>query len=192
MAAFVDLHCHWVAGIDDGARTQEEGLAILAGLGELGFEHVVATLIMRPGMFDNDWTRLEEAYQRMLPALDRAPALPRVLAGERAFLRRHGRRPHPRRRSAPLPGGTRRAGLAHLRADSRRVQRFGSEGPDLEAAVPPTSRRLYAGDRPSGALPRYLDGSGSGGRVGLRPVSRRFSISVPWWESTAQSPRRQH
>src|SRR5688500_12788406 len=86
MAAFVDLHCHWVAGIDDGARTPEEGLAILAGVGELGFEHVVATPHMRPGMFDNDRTRLEEAYKKMLPALERAPALPRVsLASEHFF-----------------------------------------------------------------------------------------------------------
>jgi protein-tyrosine phosphatase len=37
-------------------------------------------------MFDNDRTRLEEAYQRMLPALERAPALPRVsLASEHFF-----------------------------------------------------------------------------------------------------------
>lgn len=86
MTAFVDLHCHWVAGIDDGARTPGEGIAILAGLGELGFEHVVATPHMRPGMFDNDRQQLEAAYQRMLPELDRTSTLPRVsLASEHFF-----------------------------------------------------------------------------------------------------------
>jgi len=86
MAAFVDLHCHWVAGIDDGARTPEEGLAILSGLGDLGFEHVVATPHMRPGMFENDRDGLQKAYQRMLPVLDQAPTLPRVsLASEHFF-----------------------------------------------------------------------------------------------------------
>jgi len=86
MATFVDLHCHWVAGIDDGAKTTDEGLAMLTGLGELGFEHVVATPHMRPGLFDNDRPRLQAAYQRMLPALAGAPALPRVsLASEHFF-----------------------------------------------------------------------------------------------------------
>jgi len=86
MAAFVDLHCHWVAGIDDGARNGAEALAMLAGLGELGFEHVVATPHMRPGMFDNDQDSLRAAYQRMLPELEAVPALPRVsLASEHYF-----------------------------------------------------------------------------------------------------------
>jgi|SRR5688572_2294696 len=86
MTAFVDLHCHWVAGIDDGARTVEEGLTMLTGLGELGFEHVVATPHMRPGMFDNDRPALEAAYLRMLPEVDRVAALPRTsLASEHFF-----------------------------------------------------------------------------------------------------------
>ena len=29
---FIDLHCHWVAAIDDGARTLEQGLAMLTRL----------------------------------------------------------------------------------------------------------------------------------------------------------------
>jgi len=28
----VDLHCHWIASIDDGARTVESGIAMLRGL----------------------------------------------------------------------------------------------------------------------------------------------------------------
>jgi protein-tyrosine phosphatase len=71
MLGWIDLHCHWVAGIDDGARSELEGLEILAKLGRLGFSTVVATPHMRPGMFDNERLDLERAYDRMLPALTR-------------------------------------------------------------------------------------------------------------------------
>ena len=47
MRRFIDLHCHCVPGIDDGADTLDEALATLAGLRELGFELVVATPHMR-------------------------------------------------------------------------------------------------------------------------------------------------
>src|SRR6478735_1152191 len=86
MAAFVDLHCHWVAGIDDGARDSKESIAMLSGLHALGFEHVVATPHMRPGLFDNDQSALFQAYERMLPELDGTQSLPLVsLASEHFF-----------------------------------------------------------------------------------------------------------
>lgn len=65
MRGFVDLHCHWVAAIDDGARTADEGLTMLRRLREVGFDDVVATPHMRPGMFDNDRARIERAFGEM-------------------------------------------------------------------------------------------------------------------------------
>ncbi len=62
---FVDLHCHWIAAIDDGARTVDESLAMLRGLHDIGFDTVVATPHMRPGMYDNDRSHLERAYLAM-------------------------------------------------------------------------------------------------------------------------------
>jgi protein-tyrosine phosphatase len=86
MAAFVDLHCHWVAGIDDGARDSAESIAMLSGLYGLGFEHVVATPHMRPGLFDNDRVALTQAYLGMLPKLEGTAPLPLVsLASEHFF-----------------------------------------------------------------------------------------------------------
>jgi protein-tyrosine phosphatase len=84
---FVDLHCHWVAAIDDGARTPDEGLAMLHGLHEAGFDVVVATPHMRPGMFDNDRPGLERAFAAMQPNLSAAQvSLPTVhLASEHFF-----------------------------------------------------------------------------------------------------------
>jgi protein-tyrosine phosphatase len=62
VTGFVDLHCHWVWQIDDGARSVEEGIQMLMKLGRLGFSHVVATPHMRPGMFENTAQDLRRAY----------------------------------------------------------------------------------------------------------------------------------
>jgi protein-tyrosine phosphatase len=63
----IDLHCHFLPGIDDGAPTAADGLAMLEGLKALGFERVVATPHMRPGMFDNDKAKLTAAFEMFLP-----------------------------------------------------------------------------------------------------------------------------
>ncbi len=85
MRGFVDLHCHYVAGIDDGARDESEGLGMLRALRDIGFERVIATPHMRPGMFDNDKTALERAFEAMRPSLevDAVPAT--ALASEHYF-----------------------------------------------------------------------------------------------------------
>ncbi len=83
---FVDLHCHWVAGIDDGAATPSDGIAMLQALGAAGFERVIATPHMRNGMFDNDRPALEAAFERMQPSLASASGLPEVaLSSEHYF-----------------------------------------------------------------------------------------------------------
>ena len=69
MRGYLDLHCHWVAAIDDGARSVDEGLAMLRALYDAGFDEVVATPHMRPGMFDNDRPRIERAFSAMQPNL---------------------------------------------------------------------------------------------------------------------------
>lgn len=87
MRGFVDLHCHWVAAIDDGAPSPSEGIAMLRALRAIGFDRVLATPHMRPGMFDNDRARLEQAFERMRPHLaEAAGELPEVaLASEHYF-----------------------------------------------------------------------------------------------------------
>jgi protein-tyrosine phosphatase len=109
---FVDLHCHWVSDIDDGARTTDESLAMLRGLHQAGFDAVVATPHMRPGMFDNDRARIESAFAAMQPVLSAAGKLPSVhLASEHFFddvvygrLLAGESVPYPRL-SGPLEGG---------------------------------------------------------------------------------------
>jgi protein-tyrosine phosphatase len=65
MKGFIDLHCHWIAGIDDGARSFDEGVEMLRRLGALGFSQVIATPHMRPGMFENEKADLVAAFERM-------------------------------------------------------------------------------------------------------------------------------
>lgn len=50
---YIDLHCHYVPGIDDGVRSVEDGLALCRGLRRAGFGRVVATPHIRTAMFGN-------------------------------------------------------------------------------------------------------------------------------------------
>lgn len=86
MRGFVDLHCHWIAGIDDGVRTPKDGVALLRGLKQAGFDVVVATPHMRPGMFDNDRAALEHAFAAMCPHIVDVDGLPDVHLASEHFL----------------------------------------------------------------------------------------------------------
>ncbi len=86
MRGFIDLHCHWVAGVDDGAETTADSLAMLTELHRIGFDAVVGTPHMRPGMFDNDAAGLTAAFDATRAALAGAPGLPTLsLSSEHFF-----------------------------------------------------------------------------------------------------------
>ncbi|HVW27902.1 MAG TPA: CpsB/CapC family capsule biosynthesis tyrosine phosphatase [Polyangiaceae bacterium] len=86
MTGFVDLHSHFIPGIDDGARTKEEGLELLRALKRCGFERVVATPHMRPGLFDNTKQRLIDAYAAFESAVRGEADLPEIaLSSEHYF-----------------------------------------------------------------------------------------------------------
>lgn len=86
MRGFIDLHSHWVAGIDDGAPDVAASLALLTALREAGFDQVIATPHMRPGMFDNTRADLTRAYEATVKAVSGARGLPEVhLSSEHFF-----------------------------------------------------------------------------------------------------------
>lgn len=86
MRGFIDLHCHWIVGVDDGVRTLDDSYALLTGLHAIGFDHVVATPHMRPGMFDNTRAHLERAYAETRAALEGRSGLPALsLSSEHFF-----------------------------------------------------------------------------------------------------------
>lgn len=83
MSGYIDLHSHWIPGIDDGAPDVAEGVAMLRGLRRIGFSKVVATPHMRTGLFDNERADLERAFGAMAAEVRRHPDLPEVsLASE--------------------------------------------------------------------------------------------------------------
>lgn len=72
MSGYIDLHSHWIPGIDDGVASPEEGIALLRALSDAGFSQVIGTPHMRPGMFDNTKAQLVEAYELMMPHVGEA------------------------------------------------------------------------------------------------------------------------
>lgn len=87
MRGFVDLHSHWVAGVDDGAKTTQDSLALLRALRAAGFDEVVATPHMRPGLFDNERADLERAFAATRDALStHAGELPSLALASEHFL----------------------------------------------------------------------------------------------------------
>jgi hypothetical protein len=86
VSGFIDLHCHWIPGIDDGAPDEVESLALLRGLRALGFERVIATPHMRPGLFDNDRDALIAAFAAIEARIEQEQGLPaRGLSSEHFF-----------------------------------------------------------------------------------------------------------
>lgn len=85
MADFWDLHCHFLWGVDDGARSMEEGIGILSGLAGLGFSRVIATPHMRPGMFDNTRAELQGAFATADALLEDFDLPKRDLSSEHYF-----------------------------------------------------------------------------------------------------------
>jgi protein-tyrosine phosphatase len=86
MPGFVDLHCHWLPGVDDGARTLAEAVELLEALHGIGFERVFATPHMRPGLFDNSAASLRVAYDGTQAQLQSMSHLPeRDLSSEHFF-----------------------------------------------------------------------------------------------------------
>lgn len=86
MRGFVDLHCHFVVGVDDGVKTPEESVALLVGLRAAGFDTVVATPHMRPGMFDNDAPALTRAFADTRAQIHGHPGLPELHLASEHFL----------------------------------------------------------------------------------------------------------
>ncbi|HEY8432229.1 MAG TPA: CpsB/CapC family capsule biosynthesis tyrosine phosphatase [Sandaracinaceae bacterium] len=76
MSGYVDLHCHYLPGIDDGVRTMDEGLALLGGLADLGYATVIATPHIRTAMFDNRRPGLVRAYDELVEIARGVPGLP--------------------------------------------------------------------------------------------------------------------
>jgi protein-tyrosine phosphatase len=65
----IDLHCHYLPGIDDGAQTLEESLELARAAVAAGITTAVMTPHVHPGRYENNSSsieRLRAAFQRVL------------------------------------------------------------------------------------------------------------------------------
>lgn len=67
----VDIHCHLLPGIDDGARTLAEALEMARAAVENGIKYAVMTPHIHPGRYDNTRTSIEAALIDFQDALFR-------------------------------------------------------------------------------------------------------------------------
>ncbi len=65
----IDLHCHLLPGVDDGAQTLEQALALARLSVADGIEHAVLTPHIYPGRYDNDLASLQAPFQYFSAAL---------------------------------------------------------------------------------------------------------------------------
>ncbi|MBW2536093.1 MAG: capsular biosynthesis protein [Deltaproteobacteria bacterium] len=68
----IDLHCHLLPAIDDGARDLDEALAMARMAVEGGITHAVMTPHVMPGTFDNDLSTIEAAVAQHRDVLGQA------------------------------------------------------------------------------------------------------------------------
>ncbi len=67
----IDLHCHLLHGIDDGAGTIEQGLELARAAVEDGITHAVATPHIHAGRYDNNADSIASVYKVFRQALQR-------------------------------------------------------------------------------------------------------------------------
>ena len=87
MSGFIDLHCHYVPGVDDGVPDVAEGLSLCRELAALGYVRAVSTPHIRRGLFDNDAAGLQRAFASLQHAAREQPqGLPQLdLSAEHHF-----------------------------------------------------------------------------------------------------------
>lgn len=85
MTDFVDLHCHYLPAVDDGVRTQQDGIELCRALSRLGFTQVAATPHIRSGMFPNQKADLVQRFELFAAQTANLPGMPSLLLGAEHF-----------------------------------------------------------------------------------------------------------
>jgi len=65
----IDVHCHLLPGIDDGARTLDEALAMARAATADGIEYAVMTPHLHPGRYENTRSSTEQPLREFRAAL---------------------------------------------------------------------------------------------------------------------------
>lgn len=65
-----DVHSHILPGIDDGSENIEESIELIRRLQAFGIKRIIATPHITEEVFPNNRKTIEDAYQKLLKALD--------------------------------------------------------------------------------------------------------------------------
>ncbi|MGS2717998.1 tyrosine-protein phosphatase [Eionea flava] len=65
----IDIHCHLLAGIDDGPSTMDESLALAQHAVERGITHAVVTPHIHPGRWSNEALTIRDSVDNFRKAL---------------------------------------------------------------------------------------------------------------------------
>lgn len=82
----IDVHCHILPGIDDGAPTIETSLEMAAALVADGVEAVVCTPHILPGLYHNTGPQIRAETERLQSALVRSGLNLRLFGGSDAHI----------------------------------------------------------------------------------------------------------
>ncbi|MBS0237898.1 MAG: capsular biosynthesis protein [Proteobacteria bacterium] len=82
----IDVHCHILPGIDDGAPTIETSLEMAAALIADGVEAVVCTPHILPGLYHNTGPQIRAATERLQSALAQSGLNLRLFSGSDAHI----------------------------------------------------------------------------------------------------------
>lgn len=102
---YVDLHCHYLPGIDDGVKTLADGVALCRGLRELGYARVVATPHIRTALFPNHKPGLERAMGLFEAETEELAEMPALGLGAEHFFDDEFWRLFRNGETVPYPGG---------------------------------------------------------------------------------------
>jgi len=84
--ALIDWHCHILPGLDDGAKTLDESLAIARELAAAGFKTVYCTPHCMKGVFETTPAQVREGVAVLQTELDRADISLRLEPGMEYYL----------------------------------------------------------------------------------------------------------
>jgi protein-tyrosine phosphatase len=76
VSGFIDLHLHYVPGVDDGVPTLNDARKICRELKAMGYVQLVTTPHIRSGMFENRRAGLQQAFAGLLAELGDDSTLP--------------------------------------------------------------------------------------------------------------------
>ena len=62
----VDMHAHWLPGVDDGAQDYNEAIQIIQKLSDLGYRKLIATPHIMSGYYENEPMHLIETFEKFL------------------------------------------------------------------------------------------------------------------------------